>query len=59
MLWSVRSLIDFTYIPCLNEAFEGMWGRQDPADFDILDYDSDNSTELTRSESEGKDPLHH
>ena len=26
MTWSVRKIIDFSYIPCVNEAFEGSGG---------------------------------
>ena len=30
MQWSVRSLLDFSYIPSINDAFEGTWAHGDP-----------------------------
>ena len=35
--WSVRSLLEFSYIPSINEAFEGTWAHMDPSNEDILD----------------------
>ena len=32
MTWSVRALLDFTYVPCINDAFEGTWAHSDPLD---------------------------
>ena len=37
MAWSVRNLLDFTYNPTVNEAFEGTWAHGDPLDEDNLD----------------------
>ena len=36
MRWSVRALLDFSYIPGVNEAFEGTWANGDPPDVDDL-----------------------
>ena len=47
MKWSVRDMIDFTYIPRVNEAFEGSWAHGDPVhlgDMASYDEDSDDST---------------
>ena len=35
MKWSVRGLLDFSYIPAINQAFEGTWAHGDPADIDV------------------------
>ena len=32
MLWSVRRLLDFNYIPSINSALEGDWALGDPPD---------------------------
>ena len=29
MMWSVRELLDFSYIPGINEAYEGTWACSD------------------------------
>ena len=30
MKWSVRDLLNFSYIPEINEAYEGTWANGDP-----------------------------
>ena len=30
MKWSVRELLEFSYIPAINEAYEGTWNSSDP-----------------------------
>ena len=44
MEWSVRDLLEFSYIPTLNEAFEGSWAHADPPNIDALQSDSDAPT---------------
>ena len=39
MQWSVRNLIDFSYTPTINAAFEGTWAHGDPANVDDMDVD--------------------
>ena len=36
MTWSVRNLLDYSYNPAINAAFEGTWAHGDPADVDDL-----------------------
>ena len=56
MRWSVRTLLDFSYIPCVNAAFEGTWAHADPLDQDDLattlhDSPADNSSEDQQSDA--------
>ena len=46
MSWSVRKLLDFSYNPAINEAFEGTWAHNDPPGTDDLDSSrgGDNTT---------------
>ena len=37
MSWSVRTLLEFSYIPPINSAFEGTWAHGDPLDIDDMD----------------------
>lgn len=37
MRWSARSLLDFSYTPAINDAFEGTWAHGDPIDIHNLD----------------------
>ena len=37
MRWSVRNLIDFSYIPTVNRAFEGTWSDGSAMDPDTMD----------------------
>ena len=30
MRWSVRDLLDFSYVPGINETYEGTWTNSDP-----------------------------
>ena len=41
MKWSVRELLEFSYVPGINEAYEGTWASGDPlpALNETLDYD--------------------
>ena len=46
MKWSVRGLLEFSYAPGINEAYEGSWVSGDPIstlnatlDFDMLTND--------------------
>ena len=32
MKWSVRGLLNFSYVPGINEAYEGTWADLDPPD---------------------------
>ena len=34
--WSIRDLLDFTYTPKINEAFEGVWTSSDPVNQDNM-----------------------
>ena len=43
MRWSVRALLDFSYTPAVNAAFEGTWTRNDPTNRDNMDT-SDEAT---------------
>ena len=43
MSWSVRNLLDFSYIPGINTAFEGTWAHGDPAGVDDLDEEPDDA----------------
>lgn len=48
MSWSVRDLLDFSYIPSINAAFEGTWAHGDPLgihDLDDNSRDGDSSFE--------------
>ena len=47
MNWSVRSLLAMSYIPVVNEAFEGTWASNDPADQNNMQSD-----EITSQDSE-------
>ena len=38
MSWSVRDLIDFSFLPAINAAFEGTWAHGDPPDDDASDF---------------------
>ena len=53
MEWSVRALIDLTYLPGLNAAFEGTWSHGDPLGIDDLDSLPDNSHSTNDSSSDG------
>ena len=37
MQWSVRSILDFSYFPGINEAYEGTWAHGDPINAGDLD----------------------
>ena len=51
--WSVRKLIDFSYLPGVNDAFEGTWAHGDPAQVQDLDSDgTDDSHNGPSTESE-------
>ena len=41
MKWSVREILDFSYVPGINEAYEGTWASADPPleDDDTLGLD--------------------
>ena len=43
MRWSVRSLLDYSYIPAINLAFEGTWAHGDPVDDAATDSMSSDS----------------
>ena len=43
MAWSVRSLLDFSFVPPINAAFEGSWAHGDPLDVHDLDSLSTSS----------------
>ena len=45
--WSVRDLLDFTYVPKINEAFEGTWTNSDPAGHDPMLSSEDSVTSMT------------
>ena len=36
MEWSVRQLLEFSYLPQINDAFEGTWAHGDPVDVDNM-----------------------
>ena len=40
MQWSTRDLLNLSYVPVVNEAFEGTWAHSDPP----LPYDPDSTT---------------
>ena len=44
MRWSVRALLDYSYTPKINDAFEGTWAHGDPRSQDILASDSSNNS---------------
>ena len=53
MTWSVRMLLDFSYIPAINTAFEGTWAHGDPVDnHDTLDSLDDCSERDFHSDSQ-------
>ena len=56
MSWSVRDLLDFSYIPNLNEAFEGTWAHVDPLNVGDLDTINESS-EITTINSDDSDSL--
>ena len=51
MQWSVRALLDFSYIPCINAAFEGTWAHSDPINQDDLDTSSADLASVNTSNS--------
>ena len=51
MQWSVRGLLDFSYNPAINLAFEGTWAHGDPADKGVLDSEGELLSESS-SDSE-------
>ena len=53
MKWSVRDLLEFSYIPGINEAFEGTWASGDPAA--VAERLSDSSLGLDRSLQSSED----
>ena len=42
MTWSVRDLLDFSYTPTVNDAFEGSWAHGDPTGLDNMDTASED-----------------
>ena len=44
MKWSVRALLDFTYTPGINDAFEGETSDQDYSLVDVVDHEYDVDT---------------
>ena len=44
MAWSVRDLLDFSYTPTVNDAFEGSWAHGDPVGLDNMDTASEDNT---------------
>ena len=48
--WSVRSLLNFSYIPGINLAMEGTWAHSDPPMMNAMEWNgSDNSDEAPTS----------
>ena len=45
MTWSVQTLLDFSFVPVLNSAFEGTWAHGDPPDFEVSDASIYSSSE--------------
>ena len=55
MAWSVRDLIEFSFVSGLNEAYEGSWAHGDPLasnDLDTILEEEGLSEELTSSSAE-------
>ena len=50
MSWSVRTLLEFSFLPGINEAFEGTWAHGDPADIGDL---ADSLTSELLSQTSG------
>ena len=44
--WSIRNLLDFTYVPKINEAFEGVWTSSDTLDQGNMMSSEDSDTEV-------------
>ena len=44
MHWSARSLLDFSFIPTINQAFEGTWAHGDPLDLPNSDQETETAT---------------
>ena len=55
MKWSVRSLLEFSFAPGINEALEGTWAHGDAANFATLDSDLDSLSPLDSYESSDSD----
>ena len=51
MEWSVRDLLNFSYIPIINEAFEGTWAHGDPIGLDNMDTDPESARQTSDSDS--------
>ena len=49
MKWSVRSLLEFSFVPCVNEAYEGTWAHGDPLEVDDLDTIQESDEERSDS----------
>ena len=50
MTWSVRDLLNFSYLPTVDLAFIGTWAHGDPADLDDLNSlhsDSDSAEDMS------------
>ena len=47
MKWSVRTLLEFSYLPGINEAFEGTWAHNDPPDDQWDSHDDDTESSLS------------
>ena len=60
MKWSVRELLEFSYTPAIDRAFEGTWAHGDPADADIpglSDPNSGTDTDSPGSATQGHLPV--
>ena len=58
MAWSVRKLLDFSYTPAINEAFEGTWAHGDPPDASgqgSSDSEAVPSTQISGGATRGSD----
>lgn len=56
MQWSVRELIDFSYIPTINRAFEGNWEPGGATNLDRMDpIEAEDADMLSISEDSGPD----
>ena len=53
--WSVRDLLNFSYVPRINSAFEGTWAHGDPPDGNDLDDLNDQSPGTTSTSSSDLD----
>ena len=53
MTWSVRDILNFSYLPSIDVALIGSWAHGDPAGVDDMDSNGSDASELSDSNDRG------